>query len=282
MRDRPPAIRELVVDVAAVAREQREPRTGPAQDRDRRVGERESDEQRERDPRGGALPVQRGRREQRQHGADEVGAAVAEIDAGGRAVVHEEAEERTAKGERRIADDPSEHGERERGGRDDAGRQRVHAVEQVHRVHEHDDGRRGEEHTDRPRRGDDEPGRDADRALSEQSQLRRDAPHVVGDAERGRERERPDPRGVIRGERGRDGDEDGGPTEIRDRLALHLQRTRPVEDPERERDTPGDGRHHQRDGERDRERHDVALTSTCDCTSAWISICWVGAKPQRS
>ena len=141
--------------MAPVALEEGVSSEQPAQDRDRRVGQWNRDDQRRRDPhRPARRTVRRERGESREHRSHEVGAAVAEVHPCGRGVEHEERSEGAGEGQahgRRVA---IEDREGRRAHDADPGREPVLAVEQVHRVEEGDDEHRGgDPHRGRARDG---------------------------------------------------------------------------------------------------------------------------------
>ncbi len=217
-----------------------------------------------------------------KHGSQEVGAAVAQIDAGGRAVEHEETDERATDRERGSAAVAADHREANGGDRDDRRCESVHTVDQIDRVHEHDDDRGRTEQSEAPRCGLDDAGKDPDRDLHEQPRHGRDGADVVGDPERDRQTERHEPQRLLYRDHDADRCEDRDAAEIRDRLALHLERSGMVEDAERERDPARDRRQRERKDEGGGEGYEEAHTNTSERTLSCSENCCSGAKPQRS
>ena len=182
-RRRPPAVDELVVHVAPVAGERRLPRAEPAEDRDHGLERGQCDQRERREPDlGPAVRHPRGGEQQRERGADEVRAGVAEVDARGRPVEPEEPADRARDCERGAAAVTAEQrGEPRRADQGDAGCERVEAVEHVDRVDEHDDHDDDRERSERrsETHGHDRGGDSADDDLAEQPRRCREAARVV-------------------------------------------------------------------------------------------------------
>ena len=215
--------------------------------------------------------MERERGQERNRGADEIRAGIAEIDARGRTVQRQESEERPGEPEADRGGATTEDREARADHRADAGREPILAVEEVHGVEqpEHEDG--GGDAGER-RTGDDERADRGDPEFDEDAERNRQWSEVVGETERecGTHRNEEDraageQRPRRRGERDRD------PAEVGDRDPLGLEFAGTVDDIEGEGDAADDRGEDQTADQSDHQRYDAVHTKTSDdrpaCTS---------------
>ncbi len=287
MRSGRAAVDELVVHVAAVAREQGQTGSAAPQDRDRGVGDRDGHEEGQCRPRGdAAVGVECARARERECGADQVRARVAEVDAGGRAVEDEEPAERAGEPEGERPRPGADEREPERGDRGHPARETVEAVEEVHGVEQADHRGRGD-HVPEPAgdRGHDPGGDRADHDLAREADARVEVREVVGEPEEHREPERDEEAGParVRDECGGEPAEHGDAAEVGDGDLLHLQGTRPVDDAGPQCDADRDRREYE--GGREREEsadervHGAVRTRTTDSVPACTSMRAASTNP---
>ncbi len=251
-RSGPPAVHELVVDVAPVASEERLSRAEPSGYGYGGVDGGDRDDERRAEPRRCATALEGEDAAEGQGGAEEVGTTVAEVDARRRPVVHEEAGECAAERQRDHPRVGAEGGEAERRGEGRSRRETVEAVEEVHGVDEADHDHGGESDPESRLQagcGHHDPGEDADSDLAGESHRRRHLAGVVGHAEGERRCEGGEERRPVRPDRACHGNGHGETAEVGDGLTVHLEGAGVVHEPGGVRESGHDRGRGECDGE---------------------------------
>ena len=144
-------ILQPVVDVLVIRMKEREPAQAAPDEGEGRIEDRhaQAHHRHEHDGGDGAL-VGTGQGKRRDAKADEVRPAIPQVDAGGREIEDEEAEERAGHGKgipghRLLLVEPADDAERDRHEKPEAARQAIEPIDQVHDVRHRDEPEHGQE-----------------------------------------------------------------------------------------------------------------------------------------